>query len=155
MTRGPDTTMLGQLSHVRKRAMATQIKAYPIVERAINLFGDWLKHRQEIRELREINSGDFARIAQELCVTPAEIDTFVRRGPHASDELPRLLKSLGIDEVALSRTQPLLQGDMMRVCASCQQKQRCDFDLDAGTSAGHYEEYCPNAPTIDGLGQKP
>jgi hypothetical protein len=44
---------------------------------------------------------------------------------------------------------------MMRICASCQQKQRCDFDLDAGTSAGHYEEYCPNAPTIDGLGQKP
>jgi len=30
-----------------------------------------------------------------------------------------------------------------------------DFDLDAGISAGHYEEYCPNAPTIDGLGQKP
>jgi hypothetical protein len=55
--------------------MATEIKAYPIVERAINLSGDWLKHRQEIRELREINSGDFARIAQELCVTPAELDT--------------------------------------------------------------------------------
>jgi hypothetical protein len=134
--------------------MATQIKAYPIVERAINLFGDWLRHRQEIRELREINRGDFARIAQELCVTPV-IDSFVRKGPHASDELPRLLKSLGIDAATLSRTQPLLQRDMMRVCASCQQKARCDFDLDADTSAGHYEEYCPNAPTIDGLVQKP
>jgi len=155
MTRRAGTAMLGQLSHVRKRAMAAQIKAYPIVESAINLFGDWLKHRQEIRELREINSGDFARIAQELCVTPAELDTFVRKGPHASDELPRLLKSLGIDEATLSRTQPFLQRDMMRVCTSCRQKQRCDFDLDAGTSAGRYKEYCLNAPTIDGLGQKP
>jgi hypothetical protein len=67
--------------------MATQIKTHPVVESAINLFGNWLKHRQEMRELREINSGDFARIAQELCVTPAELDTFVRQGPHASDEL--------------------------------------------------------------------
>ncbi|TMH31839.1 MAG: hypothetical protein E6H66_15280 [Betaproteobacteria bacterium] len=132
--------------------MATQIKTYPLVESAINLFGNWLKHRQEIRELREINSGDFARIAQELCVTPAELDAFVRQGPHASDELPRLLKSLGIDEAAISRTQPLLQRDMVR--ASCRQKARCDYDLDAGISAQHFEEYCPNAPAIDELGQK-
>ena len=84
--------------------MASQIRTYPIVENAINLFGSWLKHRQEIRELRGINSGDLARIAQDLSVTPADLDSLVRQGPHASDELPKLLKSLGIDEAALSRT---------------------------------------------------
>ena len=135
--------------------METQIKTYPIVESAINLFGNWLKHRQEMRELREINSGDFARIAHELCVTPAELDTFVRQGPRASDELATLLKSLGIDEATLSRTQPLLHRDMIRVCAACHQKARCDRDLDACTAARHYEEYCPNTPTIDGLGERP
>lgn len=132
--------------------MAAQIKTYPIVQNAINLFGDWLKHRQEMRELRDMNSGDFARIAQELSVTPDELDAVVRQGPHASDELPRLLKSLGIDAANLSRTQPLLQRDMVRVCASCQQKARCNHDLDAGTLAQRYEEYCPNAPAIDELG---
>ncbi len=135
--------------------MATQIKTYPIVESAIIMFGDWLKHRREIRELREIDSRDFARIAQELSVTPDELNRFVRRGPHASDELPRLLKSLGIDESTRSRTQPLLRRDMIRVCAGCQQKARCDRDLDTGTSAQHYEEYCPNAPNIDGLNERP
>lgn len=134
--------------------MATQIQTYPIVESAINLFGDWLRHQQEMRELREINSGDFARIAQDLGVTPAELDTLARRGPHASDELPKLLKSLGIDEATLSRTEPRLQRDMVRVCASCRQKARCDHDLDAGTSAQHYTEYCPNAPAIEELGPK-
>jgi hypothetical protein len=129
--------------------MATQVKTYPIVESTINLFGNWLKHRREIRELRELNNGDFARIAHELCVTPSELDMLVRHGLHASDELPKLLKALGIDEATLSRTQPLLHRDMVRVCASCQQKARCDHDLDAGTSAQHYEEYCPNAPTIN------
>ena len=131
--------------------MTTRIKTYPIVENAINLFGDWLKHRQEMRELRDMNSGDFARIARDLSITPAELDAVVRQGPHASDELPRLLKSLGIDEAAVSRTQPLLQRDMVRVCASCQQKALCSYDLDAGTSAQRYEEYCPNASAIDEL----
>ena len=27
--------------------MAAQTKTYPIVKSAINLFGDWLKHRQK------------------------------------------------------------------------------------------------------------
>ena len=134
--------------------MTTRIKTYPIVENAINLFGDWLKHRQEIRELRGMDSGDFARIAQDLCVSPAELDEVIRQGPHASDELPRLLKQLGIDQATLSRTQPVLQRDMVRVCASCQQKARCNHDLDAGTLARHYEEYCPNAPAIEELNKR-
>jgi hypothetical protein len=130
--------------------MATQTKSYPIVENVINLFGDWLKHRQEMRELRD----DFVRIARDLCVSPAELDAVVRQGPHASDELPRLLKVLGIDQATLSRTQPVLQRDMVRVCAACQQKALCNHDLDSGTLAQQYDEYCPNAPAIDELGQK-
>jgi uncharacterized protein YjiS (DUF1127 family) len=146
--------MLGQFNHFRERTMAARTKTYAIVENAINVFGDWLKHRQEMRELRDMNSGDFVRIARDLCVSPAELDAVVRQGPHASDELPRLLKSLGIDEASLSRTQPVLQRDMVRVCASCRQKARCDHDLDAGTSAQHYAEYCPNAPAIEELDEK-
>lgn len=133
--------------------MTTRTKTYPIVENAINLFSDWLQHQREMRELRDMNSGDYARIAQDLCITPAELDAVVRHGPHASDELPRLLKVLGIDEATLSRTQPVLQRDMVRVCAACQQKALCNHDLDSGTLAQRYDEYCPNAPAIDELGQ--
>jgi uncharacterized protein YjiS (DUF1127 family) len=145
--------MLGQFHHVKESAMATQTKNYPIVENAINLFGDWLQHRREMRELRDMNSGDFARIARDLSVTPAELDAVVRQGPHASDELPRLLKVLGIDEATLSRTQPVLQRDMVRVCSACQKKALCNHDLESGTLAQRYDEYCPNAPAIDELRQ--
>jgi hypothetical protein len=134
--------------------MAARAKTYPIVENAINLFGDWLKHRQEMRELRDLNNGDFARIARDLCVSPAELDVIIRQGPHVSDELPRLLKTLGIDEATMSQTQPVLQRDMVRVCAACQQKALCNHDYDAGTLAQRYDEYCPNAPAIDELSQK-
>jgi hypothetical protein len=52
--------------------MATRTKTFPIVENAINLFGDWLKHRQDA--LRDMNSGDFARIAQDLaCALPSSM----------------------------------------------------------------------------------
>ena len=141
-------------SHVREHAMPARTKSYPIVENALNLFGDWLKHRQEMREIREMDSGDFARIARDLNVSPADLDAVVRQGPHASDELSVLLKALGIDEATLSRTQPALQRDMVRVCAACRQKALCNHDLAAGTLAYRYDEYCPNAPAIDGLGQK-
>lgn len=128
--------------------MTARTNSYPIVENAINMFGDWLRHRQEMREVSELNGRDFARIARDLCVSPSDLDAVVRQGPHASDELPRLLKSLGIDEATLSRTQPLLERDMVRVCASCRQKAECNRDLEAGTLAQHYEEYCPNTPAI-------
>ena len=63
-----------------------------------------------------------------------------------------MLAALGIDQDDLTRTEPLMLRDMERVCALCSQKRRCDRDLAAGTSAAHYQEYCANAHTIDGLG---
>jgi hypothetical protein len=133
--------------------MTPSIKSYPLVDKVIDIFGDWLKRRREIREMRELDAGEFARIAHELCVTPGDLDTFVRQGPHATSELPKLLKALGIDEKALARSQPLVLRDMERVCASCVRKAQCDQDLDAGTSDQHYEKYCLNASTISSVDQ--
>ena len=131
-----------------------KIKPYPIIDKLINRFDSWLKHRQEIREMREFDTGEFARIAQELGVTPDDLDRLVRRGPNAIEELPKLLMALGIDEKAIARTLPLVLRDMERVCASCQHKRQCDHDIAAGTSGQHYEEYCDNAANINSLGQK-
>jgi uncharacterized protein YjiS (DUF1127 family) len=137
-----------------ERTMTPQIKSHPIISKLIDAFGNWRKHRQEIREIRDLDDDEFANLAHELRISPADLDTFVRQGPHAVDELPKLLTALGIDEKALSRTQPLVLRDMVRVCTSCQQKHQCDRDLDAGNSAQHYEEYCLNASTIDWLDRK-
>ena len=98
-----------------------------------------------------MDTADFDRIAGDLRVSPGVLDTLVRQGPHAADELPKMLKVLGIDEADLARTQPLVLRDMERVCALCANKRECDRDLAAGTAAEHYEGYCLNAPTIDSL----
>jgi hypothetical protein len=131
--------------------MTVQDHPYPRVESLINSFGDWLKHRRELSEIRQMDRTDFDRIASDLRVTPSELDVLVRQGPHAADELPKLLKSLGIDETSLARTEPLVLRDMERVCAMCSHKRQCDRDLDDGVSPDHYQGYCLNAPTIEGL----
>jgi transcriptional regulator with XRE-family HTH domain len=133
--------------------MTAQDHAYARVEQLIDIFGDWLKHRRELSEIRQLDRSDFDRIAGDLRVSPTDLDELVRKGPHAADELPKLLKALGIDQADLARTQPLVLRDMERVCALCHSKRQCDRDLAAGTSAEHYEGYCLNAPAIDVLNQ--
>jgi hypothetical protein len=126
-------------------------KQYPIVDQFVDAFGNWLKRRRDIREMRELDGGEFAKIARDLSLSATDLDTCVHQGPHAADELSNLLTLLGVDGDVLSRTQPVMMRDMTRVCASCQQKRRCSRDLSSGSSAEHYEEYCLNAPAIDGL----
>ena len=71
--------------------MSTQDHPYPRVEFLIDTFADWLKHRRELSEIRQMDRSDFERIASDLRVSPGELDTLVDRGPHAVDELPKLL----------------------------------------------------------------
>jgi len=134
--------------------MTVQEKPYSAVGRVVDIFGEWLKHRRELREMREMDAANFSQIAGELRMTSADLEALVRQGPHAADELPKMLTALGIDQDALARTEPLVLRDMERVCAMCSHKRQCDRDLAAGTAAAHYEEYCANAPTIDGLGPR-
>ncbi len=133
--------------------MTAQEHPFPRIEALIKTFADWLRHRQDLSDVRRMDTTEFDRIASDLRVSPGELDTLVRRGPHAADELPKLLKVLGINEADLARTEPLVLRDMERVCAMCASKRQCDRDLAAGTSAEHYEGYCLNAPTIDSLDQ--
>jgi uncharacterized protein YjiS (DUF1127 family) len=131
--------------------MIAQDKPYPAVQFLIDAFANWLQQRREMNEMRRMDRGDFERIAEDLRISPGDLDALVRHGPHAADELPKMLKALGIDEQALARTQPMVLRDMERVCALCDHKAQCDHDLIAGTAAKHYEDYCLNAPTIDQL----
>ena len=134
--------------------MTAHSSQIPAFEKLIRTFGDWMKQRRELNELRQLSTAEFDRIAGELRVSPADLNQLVHQGPHAADELRELLKALGIDEPALARTQPLVLRDMERVCALCHDKGQCDRDLAAGTAAEHYRGYCLNASTIDLLGQE-
>ncbi|PAY09282.1 MULTISPECIES: hypothetical protein [Bradyrhizobium] len=126
---------------------------YPVVEYLADVFANWLKHRRELGELRELDDASFSQIAADLRISPDDLTALVRQGPHSADELPRLLTALGIDREKLARIEPLVLRDMERVCSLCGHKRQCDHDLAAGKSGARYQQYCPNAATIDALGE--
>ena len=128
--------------------MIAHEKPFSRLDLVISTFADWLKHRREMREVRGLDRGEFDRIATDLRVSPIDLEDLVRQGPHSADELPKMLKELGISESDLEKTQAMLLRDMERVCSLCGHKRQCDYDLMAGTAQEHFADYCPNAPTI-------
>ena len=78
--------------------MNVQDKPYPVVDLVIETFGDWLKHRRELKEMREMDAVSFDQIASDLRISSADLEQLVRQGPHAADELPKMLRALGIDQ---------------------------------------------------------
>jgi hypothetical protein len=137
----------------RSYVMTAQDLSPSVFERLTHTFSEWLNHQREINEMRQLSAAEFDRVASDLQLSPADLNELVNQGPHAADELPKLLAALGIDADALARIEPVVLHDMERVCALCSHKRECDHDLAAGTSAEHYQEYCLNAPTIADLGK--
>ena len=86
-------------------------------------------------------------IANDLQLSPADLEERVRRAPTA-DELPRLLEALGISARDLARVEPMVGANLERVCTLCKSKPECNRDLASGASAEHYQEYCLNASRI-------
>jgi len=126
----------------------SEFKNYPVVESVIDLFTRWLERRREIAELCTCDAISREKIAIDLGVSPGELDQLIRRGPHAADELPKMMAAIGLDAKAIARAQPLVMRDLERVCVLCERKDQCDRDLAAGTAAQHYKEYCANADTL-------
>lgn len=131
--------------------MSTASRPYPFVQDLIESFANWLKHRRELSELRQLDRSDFNRIANDLRIAPDDLEDLVRHGRHAADELPKMLEQLGISAERFGQAQPLLLRDMERVCALCNHKAQCDRDLTSGTAAENYPGYCANASTLESL----
>ena len=53
--------------------MATQIKNYPIVESAINLFGDWLSHQKEMRDFARSTAATLRALRKTLALPPPNL----------------------------------------------------------------------------------
>jgi len=79
--------------------MTVENQAPSVVERLTNTFSDWLKHRRELNEMRQLTVTDFCRIANDLRLSPAALGELVRNG-HTADELPRLLAAQRTGSVA-------------------------------------------------------
>jgi hypothetical protein len=102
-------------------------------------------------ELGNCSPEEVAGIARDLKIAPEELASLTRKGPNAAALLQRLLVALGIDPNQLQRGDPAIMRDLQRLCITCGHKRRCELDLAGGSIADNFQDYCPNAFTLDAL----
>jgi hypothetical protein len=116
---------------------------------------NWIKDYRETigqrNELAKCTPEIVASIARDIGVSPEELSFFTAKGPHAADELPKLLRALGVDPEKLASVEPAKMRDLQRICVTCGYKGQCRHDLASGTAASDYREYCPNAISLDAV----
>lgn len=115
----------------------------------------WVKdYREAIGQRHELANATpevVASIARDIGVSPEELSFFTAKGQHAADELPKLLRALGVDPEKLASGDPVRMRDLQRMCLTCGHKGQCRHDLASGNAASHYKEYCPNAVSLEAL----
>jgi hypothetical protein len=135
--------------------MASATKSESIAGRLVGRFSNWIDRLRDASDIRGLSAAEVDSIAHDLRISRAELETRVAHGRQGAEELPRLLKALGIDDVTIARKEPGVLRDMTLVCALCVAKSRCNRELEAGTAAHHHREYCANSYTIDALERRP
>jgi len=125
------------------------------VKPILDAIANWVKKYREALGLRgdlaHCGAEEVALIARDIGVSPEELIFVANKGPHAADELPKLLRALGVDPQKLRSDDPSLMRSLQRICISCGPKDRCQHDLAEGTAGEHFREYCPNAMSLDAL----
>jgi hypothetical protein len=128
---------------------------YPAVDMVLSAIASWVNHYRESAGLRDefgqCDPAEVAQIAKDLNIPAAELRMLAAKGPGAADALHQMLLALKVDEAALKQHDPAVMRDLQRLCATCGHKQQCAHEIDVGTAAKNFHEFCPNAYTLDTL----
>lgn len=124
------------------------------VATVLEAIANWVeKYRSAIGlrdELAHCGAQEVERIAHDIGLGSEEFISLARNGPHAADQLPRLLRALGVDPD--QHIDAGMMRGLERICITCGNKNWCEHDLAAGTAAqGSYNDYCPNAKTLNAI----
>jgi transcriptional regulator with XRE-family HTH domain len=116
---------------------------------------DWVKRYREAiglrAELAKCDAEEVATLARDIGVSVQELNFVVNKGPHAADELAKLLQALGVDPQRLSQQDPVTMRNLERVCIACSAKDECRHAVATGAAAKSYRSFCPNALTLEEL----
>jgi hypothetical protein len=136
-------------------ASTDESSGYPALEMVLDTIAGWVRkfrHASGLRaELARCDSEEVARTAHDLGMSARELVGLASKGPHAADQLLKLLSALGIDPKALAFDEPATMRDLQRLCITCGHKGRCEHELAVGTAAESYRDFCPNAFTLEAL----
>src|SRR5262245_5342298 len=106
-----------------------KLPSYPRLEPVLEAIANWVKkYRYAVGlrgELARCGPEEVARTARDIGVSPRELVRLAAKGPHAADQLPKLLLALGVDPQKLRLDDPAMMWDLQRLCITCGHKSRC------------------------------
>jgi uncharacterized protein YjiS (DUF1127 family) len=110
----------------------------------------WRQSRNAVAELKACGS-DVRQIADDLGLTPDELQVIAAKRPDAAGLLTARLAGLHLDPGEIAGANSAVLHDLQRLCTMCGSKARCARDLTAPVSPDGWQTYCPNASTLNAL----
>jgi Family of unknown function (DUF6455) len=110
----------------------------------------WWQRQLRLRELDALGRDECQAVARDVGVRREALYRLVTRD-EGEGLLPRLLRVLGLDPEGLAHSRQPVMRDMAVVCSGCSQTGRCQRELTQRSAWRRYQQYCPNAATIDSL----
>jgi len=109
------------------------------------------KHADEAALL---DSAEQERIACDLNLSVAELQTLCARDGRATNLLQKRMSQFHLEKDEIKRVHPAVVRDLEKVCALCESDAKCSRDFNRGTDPAALSEYCPNTPTLQELQQE-
>ncbi len=115
----------------------------------------WEKLKSRYALASELHSLDMVQreeLARDVGLSEGDFERLYVAGARSTEELDRLMQALAldIDEIEIANPGAVTR-DMRVVCSGCLVVDRCRHELEEGSAAQNYGEYCPNALTFEAL----
>lgn len=111
----------------------------------------WKARRALAHEFSSLDTAQREELARDLGVPEAVFERLCIAGDR-TDELERLMSALALDPAKTEIVNPgAVTRDMSLVCSGCLTIDRCRRELEAGSAKQNYNDYCPNALTLNAL----
>jgi len=114
----------------------------------------WWRERSNAN-LADCGDEEIEHIAKDLCMSASELRELAQKGSGSADLLLCRMASIDLDPEEVSLTQHQTFQDLQRVCTRCRSRRRCAKALACEPNSPEWEDYCPNAATLNELDALP
>jgi hypothetical protein len=114
----------------------------------------WREHALLRRELESLEArGELERTLVDSGIGRGGLPLLMRAHPGAPGQLARMMRRLGLDRAALTRSAGMAESlrEMEWQCGACTDWRKCRAWLASGDAPERYREFCPNAQALDAL----
>ena len=100
-------------------------------------------------ELDALDPEQLRDLARDVGVSVDDLYRLEVQAPGSAELLSVRLAREGIEPAVLQARWPSVWKDLQRVCALCNHKEVCRHELAEQTAGTGWQQYCPNADTIE------